>query len=439
MYDAIVVGARVGGSGTAMLLARRGMRVLVVDRASFPSDTLSTHQIQVPGVALLRRWGLLDAVAASGAPPARRVRFEQEGIRIQGSFPEFLGADAVYSPRRTVLDSILLDAAREAGAEVRESFIVQELLEEGGRVAGIRGARKGETATVTERARIVIGADGKHSMVANAVGAAAYHERPVMTVGFYTYWEGVPLGGGEMYGESRQAVGVWPTNDGLALTFAAFPISEFDIARRDPEGSLMSALDRAGDVGERVRAGRRVERIRGTSDLPNRFRQAHGPGWALVGDAGLVMDPVTGQGIGHALADAELVADALEAGLGGSASLEEALRDYQRRIDADRLPMYEMTADVASFSRPKEMIEVLFGALAGNEEQTSRFLGVITGAVPEKEFFAPGNLVRLVGMRGMAKLTMGRIRAARMGRAEAKDTMVPAPGAAAVTPGAGPA
>jgi len=418
MYDVIVVGARAGGAAAAMLLGQRGMKVLALDRASFPSDTLSTHQVQVPGVALLGRWGLLDAVKQSGAPPARRVRFDQDGIVIEGCFPEYAGADAVYSPRRTVLDAILVDAARAAGAEVRESFVVDGLLEEDGRVAGIRGTTK-RGATVTERARVVIGADGKHSTVSGAVAATAYREMPILTAGFYTYLEGVPLHGGELYGRPRRTVGAWPTNDGLTLTFVSFPISEFDALRRDVEGSVMAALDQAGDLGERVRAGRRVERFRGTPDLPNRFRRAHGPGWALVGDAGLVMDPVTGQGIGHALADADLVAQALEEGLGGRRSLDDVLDAYQRRRDTDRSAMYETTAEVASFSRPAETTRVLFGSLAGNDVQISRFLGVITGAVAEREFFNARNLRRLVGVRGMAKLAFGRLRGARAGSLEA--------------------
>ena len=143
MYDVIIVGARVAGSSTAMLLAREGLSVLVVDRATFPSDTLSTHQVQLPGVARLRRWGLLDAVVASGAPPARQVRFDVGPVVLQGHFPTFQGVDAVYSPRRTVLDALLVDAARAAGAEVRENFIVDEVMLEGGHATGIRGREKG--------------------------------------------------------------------------------------------------------------------------------------------------------------------------------------------------------------------------------------------------------------------------------------------------------
>jgi 2-polyprenyl-6-methoxyphenol hydroxylase-like FAD-dependent oxidoreductase len=194
MYDVIIVGARVAGSSTAMLLAGKGLRVLLVDRARFPSDTLSTHQVQLPGGARLRRWGLLDQVVASGAPPAREVRFDAGPVVLQGRYPAFEGVDAVYSPRRTVLDALLLEAARAAGAEVREQFIVEELTLEAGRVSGIRGRSKGGQP-VTEAARLVVGADGKHSLVATTVGAPVHHDRPPLTMGCYTYWHDVPLDG----------------------------------------------------------------------------------------------------------------------------------------------------------------------------------------------------------------------------------------------------
>ena len=170
MYDAIVVGARCAGSPTAMLLARAGYRVLLVDRAGFPSDTLSTHYIHQPGVARLRRWGLLDRVVATGCPPARRMTFDVGPFALSGAPTPADGADAAYAPRRYLLDQILLEAASAAGAEVRERFSVGELLIEDGRVTGIRGRQAGG-ATVTERAAIVIGADGMRSRVARAVGA----------------------------------------------------------------------------------------------------------------------------------------------------------------------------------------------------------------------------------------------------------------------------
>ena len=172
MHDVIIVGARVAGSATALLLARAGLKVLVVDRAAFPSDTLSTHQVQVPGVARLARWGLLDAIMAAGTPSTRSVRFDQGAAAFTARVPACDGVDMMCSPRRTLLDKVLLDAARAAGAEVRENFITEDLLHDGGTVTGIRGQEKG-SPSVTEHARLVIGADGKHSTVARAVNAGS--------------------------------------------------------------------------------------------------------------------------------------------------------------------------------------------------------------------------------------------------------------------------
>ena len=171
-YDVIVVGARCAGSPTAMLLARKGYRVLVVDRATFPSDTVSTHVVQPLGVAALARWGLLDRLAATGCPPIHTYAFDFGPFTISGS-PGTADAPVAYCARRTVLDKLLVDAASEAGAEIREAFTVEEVLIEDGRVVGIRGrAKSGET--VTERARLVVGADGRYSVVASAVQPEQY-------------------------------------------------------------------------------------------------------------------------------------------------------------------------------------------------------------------------------------------------------------------------
>jgi 2-polyprenyl-6-methoxyphenol hydroxylase-like FAD-dependent oxidoreductase len=433
MYDLIVVGARVAGSSTALLAARAGLRVLVVDRATFPSDTLSTHQVQLPGVARLRRWGLLDAVIASGAPAARRVRFDTGPVVLEGRYPAFEGVDAVYSPRRTILDSLLLDAARAAGAEVRERFAVEELTTEDGRVTGIHGREKGGPA-VTERARLVVGADGKHSMVAGAAGAAAHPEQSVRSMACYTYWEGLPVEGGELYAREGRAVGAWPTNDGLTLLYVAWPVAEFAAFRADVEGGFLGTLDLAGDLGRRARAGRRAERFRASPDLPNRFRQAHGPGWALVGDAGLVMDPITGQGVGDALRDAELLAGAAEAGLGGRQPLTEALAGYERARDRAAKPMYEFTTELAALAPPPPEARALFAAVAERPGETDRFLGVLTGSVPMDGYFAPRNLLRVLGVRRMARLMLGRRRAHTAAHtpavdAAAVDSPAQAPGA----------
>jgi len=172
-YDVIVVGARCAGSPTAMLLAQKGYRVLVVDRAKFPSDTVSTHFMHPPGVASLARWGLLDAVRASGCPPVTTYSFDFGPIKIAGSPHPFDGVAEAYGPRRTVLDKILVDAAIEAGVEFREQFSVQEVLFDGDRGTGVRGRdANGGGGVVTEHAAIVVGADGMRSMVARAAPAS---------------------------------------------------------------------------------------------------------------------------------------------------------------------------------------------------------------------------------------------------------------------------
>jgi flavin-dependent dehydrogenase len=425
MYDVIVVGARVGGSATAMLLAREGLRVLAVDRASFPSDTLSTHQVQLPGVARLARWGVLDGVIDSGAPPTRRVRFHLPGTLLDGRWPAHEGVDALYSPRRTVLDALLVDAARRAGAEVRERFAVEEIVIEDG-VVRVRGRERGGAA-VTETARFVVGADGKHSAVARAARAAEYRTEPARSLACYTYWEGVEMDGGEMYALGRRAVGAWPTNDGLVMTYIAWPIEEFDTFRGDVEGHVLATLDHAGTLGERVRAGRRAERFRATPDLPNIIRVPYGDAWALVGDAGLVMDPITGQGIGHALRDAELLARALADGFAGRRPLDATLAAYQASRDAETLPMFNFTLQLASFAPPQPEEQVLFSALARRPEEIQRFFGVLAGVEPMGEYFAPRNLLRLIGARGMAKVMLGRVRGGSGRRSDGGTAAQPAP------------
>ena len=401
-YDVIVVGARVAGAATAMLLARQGLRVLAVDRVSFPSDTISSHQVQVPGIAMLRRWGLLDRIRAAGTPPARRVRFDSGDVVLEGSFPAYEGVNALYSPRRTLLDALLVDAARAAGAEVREHFRVEELIWSEGRVAGIRGSDRGGRPA-TETARLVVGADGKRSFVAGAVGAARYRERPAASFACYTYWSGVPADGGELYQRPGRAVAVFPTNDDLVMVYLAAPLAQFGAFRRDLTGNYLAALDQCGDLGERVRGGTRAERLRTTPDQPNTFRRPHGPGWALVGDAGAVMDSISAQGITNAFRDAALLADAIVTGLGGARPLRAALAEHRRRRDQSIRPMYDFTVRLAQFA-PRPVDRLLLASLAGRPAEIDRFLGAFAGLVPADQYLAPGNVLRIIGGPGLLRL-----------------------------------
>jgi flavin-dependent dehydrogenase len=400
MYDAIVVGARCAGSPTAMLLARKGYRVLLLDRATFPSDTLSTHYIHQPGVARLERWGLLDQVRNSNCPPARQLSFDIGPFALVGTPPAAEGITEAYAPRRAVLDQILVDAAIAAGAELRERFTVDELLSDEGRVTGIRGRVGG--ATLTERARIVIGADGLHSLVARRVQAPAYYAHPARTCAYYTYWNDVPLSGAELYPRPGRMIIAGPTNDGQAIVIVYWPRNQFRRVRADIEGSFLEALAVAPDLAERLRAGDRSERFRGTADLPFFFRRPFGPGWALVGDAGYHKDPITAEGITDAFRDAELLADAIDEGLQGRRPLELALAKYERRRNEQALPIYEFTHQLAALEPPPPEMQELFSALRGDEEQTNRFFGTIAGTVPVPEFFSPENLGRIIGLPARA-------------------------------------
>ena len=286
-YDAIIVGARCAGSPTAMLLARRGYRVLLLDKATFPSDTMSTHFVHPPGLAALARWGLLERLEATGCPPVETYSFDFGPLTISGSPRPVDGIANGYCPRRTVLDKLLVDAAVEAGAELREGFTVDEISAVDGAVTGIRGhAKEGEA--VTEHARVVIGADGKHSLVAKTVQPEEYNERRSHLAMYYAYWSGLPSRGFEttIRAENRRGWAAIPTHDDLTVLPFAWPVEEFHANRKDIEGNFLATMDCAPEFAERVRAAKRESKFVGSAELPGYFRKPFGPGWALLGDAG---------------------------------------------------------------------------------------------------------------------------------------------------------
>jgi 2-polyprenyl-6-methoxyphenol hydroxylase-like FAD-dependent oxidoreductase len=241
-YDAIVVGARCAGSSTAMLLARAGHRVLLLDRASFPSDTMSTHLVHPPGVAALERWGLLDQLVASGCPPIGSYRIDFGPFAFAAP-PRPAGTIATaYAPRRTVLDKLLVDAAVAAGGELREGCTVEEVLVEDGTVTGVR-VRSGDGATATERAAVVVGADGLHSTVARAVQARRYHEQPALEASYYTYWSGLETTGFEGYIRPQRSWAAFPTHEGLTVVIVGWPRREFEANRGDVEGNYLRMFE----------------------------------------------------------------------------------------------------------------------------------------------------------------------------------------------------
>ena len=399
MYDAIVVGARVAGSPTALLLARKGYRVLLVDRASFPADTLSTHLMHVPAVARLKRWGLLERVAASNSPPIFRTRLDVGPFALVGTPPALDGIDWNYCTRRTVLDKILVDAAAESGAEVRENFTVDEVLMEEGQVTGIQGHRAGGKS-VKEQAHIVVGADGLHSLVARTVNAPIYHEMPTMTCTYYTYWSGVLLEGNEIYQRPQRIIASFPTNNGLTCIYIGWPVAEFPMYRANIEDNYRATLKLAPGLAERVRNGRREEHFRGTADLPNFFRKPYGAGWALVGDAGYHKDPALAYGISDAFLCAELLAEALDAGLSERQPMDDALALYEQRRNEKLLPYYQMNCQIASLEPPSIETQQLFGALSRNQVETNNFTGALQGVCVYLRFFSPANVMRIMSLSG---------------------------------------
>jgi 2-polyprenyl-6-methoxyphenol hydroxylase-like FAD-dependent oxidoreductase len=392
-YDAIIVGARCAGSPTAMLLARQGYRVLLVDRATFPSDTMSTHIVHNPGVAQLRRWGLADRLAATGCPAIDTYRFDFGPFAITGTPRAANGARRAYAPRRRVLDALLVEAAAHAGAEVRTGCSVEELLVDDGTVAGIRARTKGG-ARHDEHARVVIGADGVHSLVARAVKASAYREVPARQAMYYSYWSGMPTGGElQIYLRPRRALVAIPTHNDLTCVVVAWPIDEFESNRHDVKANYLKAFDAEPAFAERMHHATREERLIGTT-MDGFYRTPYGPGWALVGDAGYHKDACTAQGITDAFHHAELLANALDSVFTGKQGYDEALAGYRRTRDDTTGPMYQLTADFASFDPPPPHMQQLLTAVANNPLASEDFISMQAGTMPVPEFFDPANITR---------------------------------------------
>ncbi len=344
--DVVIVGARPAGAGTALLLARSGHHVVVLDRTAHGSDTLSTHALMRAGVAQLDRWGVLDPILAAGTPPLHRVTFTY------GDRPPVVLdlADPLYAPRRTILDAELATAAACAGAEVRHRVHATGLLRDGdGRVTGVttRGRDGGVDAV---HARLVIGADGRRSMVAGRVGATTTTRGSAATAFVYTHVAGLEDRGLEwLYGHGVSA-GIVPTNDDQACVFVGLPATRF---RRDRHHGLQSLFLRvlgeaAPAVAARVASSRWVAPLRGFPGEPGWLRRPFGLGWALVGDAAAYKDPATAHGITSALRDAELLARAVHEGLQGPRSMAAALAEYEDVRDRLSVPLHRITDAIAT-------------------------------------------------------------------------------------------
>lgn len=413
VYDVIVIGARCAGSPLAMLLARQGHTVLLVDRSEFPSDRMSTHYVKRTGVALLDDWGLLESVMEIGTPRIRRQAMHLGDMSLCGSAPAYRGVDADLTPRRLYLDKILLDAACSAGAEVRDGFSATGLVHDDGRVVGVRGSTKGGRGVV-ERARVVVGADGVNSFVARNVGARTRFDTGGLTCAYYAYFSGMRERDDTIdlhfLEEARRVIITFPTNDDLDVVFVFWPEEEAARVQSDREGAFFQALDHRAELAERVRSGTRASRYSGTPFLPNFFRESHGPGWALVGDAAMHRDPLTAQGITTAFAHAQVLAEELGSALAGDKSLKDALASYDERQFEQFKPMFDFTVALARLQPFPPPARELLAGLRDSQDSIDAYLGAFVGSVPLDRVYPPSMLQGFA--QGVDELAHARERAA---------------------------
>jgi len=371
-FDAVIVGARCAGAATAMLLARAGAHVLLVDRANYGSDTLSTHALMRGAVLQLHRWGVLPAIVAVGTPPVQSTTFSYAAhdvaVRIEPKF----GVGALFAPRRALLDRVLVDAAAHSGAQVDFGVRVDGLVSDSrGRVRGITAVAAGVRREV--EADIVIGADGLYSTIAQRVEAARIREGRHSTGVLYGYWEGLPVDGFHWWFHRGASIGAIPTNNGATCLFVAVPSSRL---RGELHGDAMAAYRRLIRetwplVDERLNMARMVEPVRGFGGHRGFIKASTGPGWALVGDAGYFKDPLTAHGITDALRDAELLSRAIVRGTAA------ALTDYETTRDDLSRKLFDVTDEIASCAWTDEEVQSLHRAFSSEMSREVRALAAL--------------------------------------------------------------
>ena len=385
-----IVGARCAGSPLAAMLARRGLRVCLLDKSRFPSETLSTHVIQPCGVAILDRLGVLDAIWAAGAMPLTRFTLVSSRARISASIdPGVFGAPSLCL-RRIALDHLLVDAAAAAGAEVRTETRVSGLFWEGNRVAGV------ETAAGPLHARLVVGADGRASTVAGAVGAGEYYVAPPARMFAWAYFEGAVEAEGHLrlgsVGDLNYVAG--PTDAGLYMAAVCPPLAAKDAFLADRERNFMAGIAAWPELAGLLDGAKRAGPIRVMANWHGYFREAAGPGWVLLGDAGTFKDPSPAQGIADALRQAELLADVVEAGLGGAADIDEELHRWWRWRDEDGYEMHWFATDMGRAAPSPPLASQFTRDIAADDGATEQLLQVLNHDIPPSQLFTPRRLGR---------------------------------------------
>ena len=383
-YDVVIVGGRVAGASTALLLARAGLRVAVVDRSRVGSDTISTHALMRAGVLQLSRWGVLPELVTAGTPAIRTTTFHYgDGGTTHVSLRSSPGVDALYAPRRHLLDRVLIEAAAASGADVlHQTPAIGLLRDDGGRVLGIRVP--GTSGEVPIRAGLTIGADGIGSFVARQVGARFVSRGRSASAILYRYLAHVPSDGYVWGYGDRAAAGLIPTNAGETCVFVSTtPERLRPLRRHGADAAFDSLLDAVPTaLSDAVRAGDAAGHLHGWRGAPGYVRHSFGPGWALVGDAGYYRDPITTHGLTDALRDAELLSDAVLAG-GGGASSELALEQYQDTRDRVSKALADVTESVSRYDWDDHRIRTLLrGVSAAMSDEMDHLSARSTGPAP---------------------------------------------------------
>ena len=358
----VIVGGRAAGASTALLLARAGLRVAVIERARIGSDTISTHALMRAGVLQLSRWGVLPELVAAGTPAIRTTSFHYgDGVSTHVSLRSSPGVDALYAPRRHLLDRVLVDAAAAAGADVLDETPVIGLLRDSpdGRVLGVRVPRAAG-GDVPIRAGLTIGADGIGSLVAREVGASVVSRGRGSSAILYRYLADVACSGYVWgYGDGA-AAGLIPTNAGETCVFVATtPERMRPLRRRGAPAAFDALLEVVPEpLSDAVRDGIPAGRLHGWRGMPGHVRRSFGPGWALVGDAGYFKDPITTHGITDALRDAELLSEAVRtAGVDGDPGT--AMERYQKVRDDLSRALVDVTESVCAYDWDDQRIRTL--------------------------------------------------------------------------------
>ncbi len=397
-FDVVVVGARCAGSPLATLLAREGLSVALVDRAAFPSDTLSTHIFQNEGAKVLERLGVLDKVLASGAPWIEGNDARIDDLRTADPLPRRPDDPGAWlCVRRPLLDALLVQAAAEAGAEVHTSTRVSGVVERDGRVAGVRVSGEGGERLLG--ATLVVGADGRGSAVARSTGARSYNLIPGQRFGIWAYYEGATWSPPATLffhrWEDELVIGC-PADSGLFLVVVIPPLERLPRFRAGPEEFFDAHVAACEPVADVVDGGHRVGKLQAVLRWTGYFRESAGPGWALVGDAGHFKDPTAGQGISDALRQADRLASAIVAGIGATTSLDDAMAEWWRWRDDDAAEMAWFAGDLGRAGPVPPVLVEIVSELAGKGEM-SAFLEVLNHRAKPSEVLTPARLASATG------------------------------------------